>query len=103
MRSYAEEISLQAEREKHSDIALCREVTSVSSACDSASYPLAAARAAGCEVVSFGSRIATRNEALASPQIILAPVSESTMAAVPCASLPLPAVVGTAIIGSMER
>jgi len=47
--------------------------------------------------------MATRNEALPSPHDIRAPVSESTSVAELCASLPAPAVVGTAIIGSMGR
>ena len=103
MRSNADEISLQADREKHSESAVCRVVTNVSSACDSASYPVAAASAAGWDVVSFGSRIATRYDPLPSPHDIRAPVSESTSVAEVCASLPEPAVVGTAIIGSMGR
>ena len=58
---------------------------------------------AGCVTVSLGSRIATRQAAFLSPQAIFACVSGSDIKANDWASLPVPAVVGTAIMGSMGR
>jgi hypothetical protein len=51
--------------------------------------------------VSTGSRIATLNAAFLSPQAILACVWASEISANDCDSLPVPEVVGTAIIGSI--
>ena len=62
--------------------------------------PVSAVTRGGCVTVSSGSRIATRNAARLSPQAILTCVSASAMSAYDCVSLPVPAVVGTAIIGS---
>ncbi len=44
-----------------------------------------------------------RNEAFLSPQAIFTCVLASEISANDCVSLPVPAVVGTAIIGSISR
>ncbi len=66
-----------------------------------ASMPVSAVTRAGCVTVRSGSSTATRNDAFLSPQAIFTCVSASLMSANDCASLPVPAVVGTAIIGSI--
>ena len=53
--------------------------------------------------MSAGSRIAIRNAAFGSPHAIFTCVSVSEMSAYDCASLPVPAVVGTPIDGSIGR
>ena len=65
--------------------------------------PVSAVTRGGCETVSAGSSSATRNEAFLSPQAILTCVLASEISANDCVSLPVPAVVGTAIIGSIGR
>ena len=55
----------------------------------------------GWVIVSVGSSNATRHATRLSPQAIFTCVSASLMSAYDCASLPVPAVVGTAIIGSI--
>ena len=82
---------------------LRRLVTYDSTACEMASNPAMAVTALGCDTVSDGSRMTTRNAAFGSPQAILACVSTSEMIAYDCASLPVPAVVGTPIDGSIGR
>ena len=74
-------------------------VTQVSTACAIASNPVAAVTERGSDSSSSGSRIATLNAALASPQAIFSWVTSSETSAYDCASLPVPAVVGTPIIG----
>ena len=76
-------------------------VTAVSMACASASMPVHAVTRGGCETVSSGSRMAARAAAFGSPQAIFWCVSSSEMSAKLWHSLPVPAVVGTQIIGSM--
>ena len=61
--------------------------------------PVSAVTRGGCDTVSLGSRIAMRNEAFRSPQAILTCVWASEIRANDCVSLPVPAVVGTAIVG----
>jgi hypothetical protein len=76
-------------------------VTAVSTACAIASMPVHAATWRGCVTVNKGSRIATRGAAFASPQAILWCVFSSAISAKDWHSLPVPAVVGTAISGSI--
>ena len=76
-------------------------VTYDSRACDRASMPVRAVTLAGCETVTSGSRMATRKAALRSPQAIFRCVLSSAIRAYDCASLPVPAVVGTPIDGSI--
>ena len=78
-------------------------VTYDSTACEMASKPAIAVTGFGCDTVSVGSRIAVRNAALGSPHAIFTCVSASEMIAYDCASLPVPAVVGTPIAGSIGR
>ena len=66
-----------------------------------ASMPVSAVTRGGCVTVSAGSSSATRKVAFLSPQAILTCVSASEIRANDCVSLPVPAVVGTAIIGSI--
>ena len=66
-----------------------------------ASIPVRATSESGCVSVRFTSRIATRKAARGSPQAIFMPVSSSVIRANDCVSLPVPAVVGTAIDGSI--
>ncbi len=75
-------------------------MTSVSTAWLTASMPVSAVTRGGWVRVSSGSSSAMRNAARLSPQAILAWVSASEIRANDWASLPVPAVVGTAIIGS---
>ena len=63
--------------------------------------PVMAVTVAGCDTVTSGSRMATRNAALRSPQAILRCVFSSAMRAYDCASLPVPAVVGMPMDGSI--
>lgn len=63
--------------------------------------PVRAATRAGWVSVSETSRIAVLNATRLSPQAIFRPVSGSLMRANDCVSLPVPAVVGTAIEGSI--
>ena len=63
--------------------------------------PVSAVTRGGCVSVSRTSRIATRKAARGSPQAILTCVSASLMSANDCVSLPVPAVVGTPIEGSI--
>ena len=60
---------------------------------------MAAVIARGSETRSSGSRIATLKKAEGSPQAIFSWVTSSETSAYACASLPVPAVVGTPIIG----
>ena len=53
-------------------------------------------------IVNSGSRIATRHAAFGSPHGIFICVSASAITANDCASLPVPEVVGTAIIGNIS-
>jgi len=76
-------------------------LTWLSTACDTASTPVSAASERGCVRVRCTSRIATRNAARESPQAIFMPVCRSVIRANDCVSLPVPAVVGTAIDGSI--
>ena len=76
-------------------------MTNDSTACEIASYPEIAVTNRGCDTVSSGSRIAIRNAALGSPHAIFACVSASEMSAYDWASLPVPAVVGTPMDGSI--
>ncbi len=66
-----------------------------------ASYPAAAVTDVGCVSVRRGSRMTARNAAFGSPHAIFLCVRGSEMMAYDCASLPVPAVVGTPIIGSI--
>ena len=63
--------------------------------------PVAAATAGGWVSVNSGSRIATRAAALGSPQAIFKWVCGWVIRAKDWHSLPVPAVVGMAISGSM--
>ena len=63
--------------------------------------PVSAVTSRGWDSVSLGSRMAVWNEAFLSPQAIFTCVSASEISANDCASLPVPAVVGTAIIGNI--
>ena len=63
--------------------------------------PAAAVTDGGAVTVSSGSRSAIRNAAPGAPQAILVCVSASDSTAYDCASLPVPAVVGTPSIGSI--
>ena len=66
-----------------------------------ASMPVMAVTCGGCETVTSGSRMATRKAALRSPQAILRWVFSSAIRANDWPSLPVPAVVGTPIDGSI--
>ena len=66
-----------------------------------ASMPVSAVTRRGCVTVNSGSKSATRQVAFLSPQAILTCVLASEIKANDCVSLPVPAVVGTAIIGSI--
>ncbi len=72
-----------------------------SRAWDIASMPVNALTRAGCEAVSSGSSIVTRNAAFLSPHAIFMCVSGSAIRAKDWASLPVPAVVGTPMDGSI--
>ena len=63
--------------------------------------PVTAVTLAGCDTVTSGSRMATRNAALRSPQAIFRCVFSSAIRAYDWASLPVPAVVGTPMDGSI--
>ena len=65
--------------------------------------PVAAATAGGCVSVSSGSSIAARAAALGSPQAIFTCVCGCVIRANDWHSLPVPAVVGMAISGSIGR
>ena len=80
---------------------LRRFVTYVSSAWAMASMPVSAVTRRGWVTVSSGSNSATRQVAFLSPQAILMCVLASEINANDCVSLPVPAVVGTAIMGSI--
>ncbi len=95
--------SSQASRLKASDSGVRALVTYVSKAWASASIPVRAVTRGGCDTVNLGSRIAMRNEAFLSPQAILTCVLASEIRANDWVSLPVPAVVGTAIVGSIGR
>ena len=75
-------------------------VTKLSTACETASTAAAAATSRGADAVSSGSSRAARKRALRSPQAIFMPLSPSPIRANRCASLPVPAVVGTPMAGS---
>src|SRR5262249_28132174 len=75
--------------------------TYVSSAWAAASIPVAAVTARGCVTVNSGSRMLIRNAALRSPQAIFRCDDSSAIRASDWASLPVPAVVGTPIEGSI--
>jgi len=76
-------------------------VTAVSTACTSASMPVQAVTRGGWETVNSGSRMATFAEAFGSPHAIFMCVSSSEISAKDWHSLPVPAVVGTAMSGSI--
>ncbi len=61
--------------------------------------PVAAVTEGGMLTVRSGSRMAARQAAFLSPQAIFMCVLASAISAYDWASLPVPAVVGTAIIG----
>ena len=63
--------------------------------------PVSAVTRGGCVSVNSGSNSATRKLAFLSPQAIFTCVLASLISANDCVSLPVPAVVGTAIIGSI--
>ena len=63
--------------------------------------PVSATSERGCVSVRLTSRIAIRNAAPGAPQAIFRPVAGSLTSANDCVSLPVPAVVGTAIEGSI--
>lgn len=65
--------------------------------------PVQAVTLRGCERVSSGSRMAIFAAALGSPQAILLWVSISEISANDWHSLPVPAVVGITISGSISR
>ena len=94
-------MSLNASREYSEEISLRLLVTAVSMACESASMPVSAVTRRGCVTVSAGSSTATAGAALGSPHAIFWCVAASAMRANDWHSLPVPAVVGTAIIGSI--
>ena len=93
--------SRHASREKIREAGVAARLTWLSAACDRASIPVRAATRGGCVSVRVTSRIATRNAARLSPQAIFSPEAASVMSANDCVSLPVPAVVGTAIDGSI--
>ena len=78
-------------------------VTAVSTAWAMASMPVQAVTLRGCERVSSGSRMAIFAAALGSPQAILLWVSISEISANDWHSLPVPAVVGITMSGSISR
>ena len=94
--------SRHASRANRSDMAVRRVVTYDSTACESASKPamaVTAARLRDGERRDRESRRGTRP--CGSPHAIFTCVSASEMSAYDCASLPVPAVVGTPIDGSI--
>src|SRR5262245_5303114 len=95
--------SCQACRLKSCETGLRRVQTYDSTAWLKASMPVAAVTAAGMLIVSSGSSNAIRQAALGSPHAIFMRDFGLAMRAYDWASLPVPEVVGTAIIGSMGR
>ena len=90
-------------RENIDDHTVRRVVTADSTAWTKASRPVKAVTRRGCDTVRAGSSRAMRAAAFGSRQAILWWVASSAMSAALWHSLPVPAVVGMAMSGSMGR
>src|SRR5215831_3019791 len=93
--------SLKALWEYINESGLRTVVTADSTACAMASIPVDAVTRGGCESVKTGSRMAMRAAAFVSRQAIFWCVCSSAIKVADWHSLPVPAVVGIAMSGSI--